>query len=414
MACEATAALRSGVVRGANHDFVGAFSATPERLRLNSVAGADSMRPSCHAHFGDPLLQIAEMYGSVPTVPVAAESAHRSYFDGFRPMLGLANGDLQTLVAHLWPTPRESFESVHHRIRLPDGDLLDVAWSEPAVRHQSRAVVVLVHGLAGCYRSRYMVRIAARLLDAGFGVLRVNLRGCGTGVGLARRPYHAGCSDDIRAVCDWLRHHCDWSSLVLAGFSLGGNMVLKLAGESEASVPGLVGVVAACPPIDLQACSRRISQRRNRIYERYFVTRLHATVVELAQRFPDLPPVRFPRRVSLREFDNLYTAPRAGFRDVDDYYDRSHALPWVPRIRVPTLIVAAADDPFVVAEPILNLPHSESLDVRVTRHGGHMGFLGRSAARETVHWLDGQVCNWIQQLCESKLRGRDESMGWLR
>src|SRR5262249_21460832 len=166
--------------------------------------------------------------------------------------------------------------------------------------------------------------------------------------------------------------------LVLIGFSLGGNIVLKLAGEAaEAPMAGLDRVVAIAPPIDLVRCAALISSPRNRLYELHFVRSLIKQVRRPQRHLPDIPALRLPLHATLRQFDDLYTAPRGGFTDATDYYRRASSLPLVPRIRVPTLIVTARDDPFIAAEPFESLDVPPHIDVQIARHGGHLGFLGR-------------------------------------
>src|SRR5262249_10837683 len=147
------------------------------------------------------------------------------------------------------------------------------------------------------------------------------------------------------------------SPLAMVGFSLGGNIVLKLAAEAAAlPLPNLARVAAVNPPIDLEGCAGLLALPRNRLYERHFVQVLLDLVRQQERHFPDQPPVRFPRRMTLRLFDDLYTAPRGGFRDALDYYHRGASRPLIPRIQVPTLILTARDDPFIAAEPFETLP----------------------------------------------------------
>jgi hypothetical protein len=315
---------------------------------------------------------------------------------GFRPLPLLANRHVQTLLGRYWPVRGAAVPAEPHVVELPDGDRLSVVCSEPPGWQADRATVVMLHGLGGCSESKYMVRIAGRLFERGLRVVRVNLRGCGSGAGLARLPYHAGRSDDLHHVLLWLAERTAAGPRLLVGFSLGGNIVLKYAGEcGDAERRLLRGVAAVCPPIDLPASSRLIGLRRNRMYERYFVWRLVQSVRGLTRYFPDLPLPPLPRRLSLRQFDDLYTAPRAGFRNVHDYYERASAAPLVPAIRVPVLILASYDDPFVPADPIARLPATPSLDIRLTSHGGHMGFLGFHGPDRAIHWMDTQVVEWL-------------------
>src|SRR5262249_35064204 len=149
---------------------------------------------------------------------------------------------------------------------------------------------------------------------------------------------------------------CPGSPLLLIGVSLGGNLALKLAGESaDRPVPGLAGVGVLAPPIDLERCSDLLALPRNRVYEQRFARDLVRSARRRQYSFPDLPPVRFPDLLTVRGFDDLYTAPRSGFADAVDYYRRASSLPLIPHIPVPTLILTARDDPFIAVEPFERL-----------------------------------------------------------
>lgn len=314
----------------------------------------------------------------------------------FRALPLLRSPHMQTIVAMMWPQRGEWFSSTHHLIELADGDKLAVVVSTPTDWRPGRRTVVLVHGLCGCHGSPYMVRLAGKLFVRGLRAVRVNHRGCGSGVGLARRPYHSGRSDDVRAVVQWLAREEPRSPITLAGFSLGGNLVLKLAGEDgDAPTPGLDSVIAVSAPIDLDACATLIGQPRNRMYDSYFVRRLVADANERQRFFPDLPPLGFPQRLTVRIFDDLYTAPRSGFRDANDYYARCSAAPIVSHVGVPTLVMTARDDPFIAVAPFEALPPRPNVELHITEHGGHLGFLGFTGRAWSFRWMDDVLLEWI-------------------
>src|SRR5262249_41342639 len=161
-------------------------------------------------------------------------------------------------------------------------------------------MAVLVHGLGGCHDSGHLRRLARRLLPLDIRTVRVDLRGCGDGLPLARRGYHAGCSDDLRAILAAVHAWSPTSPILLVGISLGGNVALKLAGEAAAQpVPGLARLAVMGPPIDLLRCSALMARRRNRIYDRHFAAALVAQAVKRQRYFPDLPHVAFPPRLTI-------------------------------------------------------------------------------------------------------------------
>jgi len=184
--------------------------------------------------------------------------------------------------------------------------------------------------------------------------------------------------------------------MTLVGFSLGGNIILKLAGEWAARVPANVQrVIAICAPVDLEACMRLLLQPANRLYNRYFTRLLCAEVAYRHARFPDLPPVKLPQRLSLYEFDEYYTAPRCGFRDALDYYRQCSAAPLVPQITLPCHMLFAADDPMVDAHTFDGVALPANVQVLRTNYGGHLGFLGRPGRPGGYRAMDAQLLAWI-------------------
>lgn len=317
-----------------------------------------------------------------------------SSYQGFRPLPLLGNAHVQTVLGTLLPARPLPYPGTERLVELPDGDKLVLHEAAPPDWPAGGQIAVLVHGMGGTHDSGYMRRLACLLLAHGLRVVRLDLRGCGRGAAYARRTYNAACSADVRAALADLEQNYPTSPLLLVGFSLGGNIVLKLAGELPAHpVANLQRVAAVAPPVDLEQCSALISRLRNRLYERHFVRALLAQVGRLHALFPDLPAVSFPRRLSLRQFDDLYTAPRGGFADVADYYRRASSRPLLPNIPVPTLIVSARDDPFVAVEPLESLEPRAHVSVEIVRHGGHLGFLGWDGAGG-IRWMERRIAAW--------------------
>jgi uncharacterized protein len=326
-----------------------------------------------------------------PAVPPAsvAEAAE------FRPLPLLSNPHLQTLLGAVWPGPTFDQPTRQQVLWLPDGEGLLLYDSVPAGWQPGDKMALLIHGLSGSHRSHLVQRTALFLLEHGVRAVRIDLRSAGPGIPLARHTYHAGRSDDIRAVVEEMHRWSRQSAISVIGFSLGGNLALKLAGEAGASpVPGLERVVALGPPIDLHRCCALMSLPRNRQYESYFLGGLLRDARLRHRCFPDLPPLHLPRRLTMRIFDDLYTAPTCGFKDALDYYTRASALPVIPKINVPTLIITARDDPFIAVEPIESLARSDFMSVQILTHGGHLGFLGWDG-KGGVRWAERRVVDWV-------------------
>lgn len=309
-------------------------------------------------------------------------------------------------MARYLPGPRVRFPSVEHELPVDGTDRLSLLESVPEGWTAGQPAAVLVHGLGGCARAPYVQRVAWRLLRLGVRVVRMNLRGAGSGFGMARGIYHAGRSDDVRKVIEWLAARGPGSPVALVGFSLGANMALKLAAEAaDTPVAGLDAVLAANPPIDLSACTLRIQQPKNRIYDRNFVRLLRAEVGRLHAAFPDLGPVDLGQVRTLYEFDDRYTAPRNGFEGARDYYARSSAGPLIPRITLPGLVIHAEDDPFIPPEPFRSTAFPPGLALELIPHGGHLGYLSRERWGGDHRWLDGRLVAWLASRWSALLAG---------
>jgi uncharacterized protein len=313
----------------------------------------------------------------------------------FRPLPFLGNPHVQTLLGNLLPAPRLRYPTRERIVRLADGDGLVLHDTVPQNWQPGGRIALLVHGLGGSHRSGYMRRVARLLLPHGLRVVCMDLRGCGRGLPLARRPYHGGCSDDVRAAVAAIRSWDPASGVTLIGFSLGGNIVLKLAGEAaERAVDGLERVAALAPPADFERCAALLAEPRNRFYEQYFVRGLLEQVSQRKRFFPEEAAIRFPRRLTMRQFDDLYTSPRCGFDDAAHYYRTAACLPLLQHIVVPTFILTARDDPFIAAEPLERLATPPNMEVLIRDRGGHLGFLGRSGAGG-FRWAEQRIAEWV-------------------
>ncbi len=261
-------------------------------------------------------------------------------------------------------------------VRLPDGDALHTYDSAPREWRDQQPVALIVHGLGGSHRSGSVLRLTWELLQKQIRVVRINLRGCGDSMADSRLPYHAGCSADIREVLQLATIWFPQSRLWLVGISLGGNIVLKLAGEGTSQFPFLEKVMAIAPPVDLQHCCDLLKEKQNARYERLFVNELQTLARLRAGRFGESLPV-YASSMRLSEFDDQYTAPRCGFADAGDYYRKASSLPLLGAIRIPTHILTAEDDPFVDARLVKQAQLAEHIQLHLTRYGGHLGYISR-------------------------------------
>jgi uncharacterized protein len=314
----------------------------------------------------------------------------------FEPHPWVKGPHLQTIVGRFWPWPRSNLPSTYAEVDLGGGDRTSVFESIPEGWSSGDPAAILIHGLGGCARSAYVVRIGWRLTEQGVRVVRMNLRGAGASFGLSRSFYHSGKTEDVRAVAGWLADRVPGSPIGLLGFSLGANIALKMAAEAaDHPLEGLDCVIAANPPLDLNACCRMIQQPWNRLYDRNFLRNLRAEVTRLHRAFPDLEPVDLSRARSLYEFDEIYTAPRNGFASAADYYARSSAGPLLHRIEVPGLVIHAEDDPFIPPEPFRESVFPPQLALELIPTGGHLGYLSSKTWLGDRRWLDARIVAWL-------------------
>ena len=321
-------------------------------------------------------------------------------FPPFRQHPLFRGGHVQTLAGVFLPSAKYSYQAVTHQVLLEDGDRIVLHDDQPGGWRQGMRTALLIHGLAGCHLSPYMQRIAAKLVAIGVRVFRMDLRGCGAGFGLARLPYHSGRSEDAAAALRTIAQECPESPTTLIGFSLGGNICLKLLGElGENACGGLDSGIAICPPIDLQAAVERISLRRNRPYDRHFVRMLLAQARERQRVLPDAPPISFERPPrGVWEFDNGFTAPVSGYGTAANYYRQASSAQFMPNIRRPTLVIASRDDPLVPWQPFMSVWPTPFVRLEMTHRGGHLGYVGRAGLDPDRRWLDWRIVEWVAAL----------------
>jgi uncharacterized protein len=318
----------------------------------------------------------------------------------FLPHPLLRSRHLMTMVGALWPrkfsglpTSTDCLFEVEPGSRI----LAKCHWQP---HPKSAPALVLVHGLEGSSESASMLGVAERAYAAGFSVLRMNQRNCGGTESLTPTLYNSGLSGDFRAVLCELIERDSIPAFFFAGHSMGGNLILKMAGELGDNAPTqLRGICAVCPALDLARCVDACCERRNFIYNRHFVRSLTQSMKRKADIFPGrfkldgLNSVR-----TLREFDDVITAPNCGYRGAADYYFRASALRVVAKIRVPTLILAAADDPVVPVESFSDsaLTGNPYIRVVVSEHGGHSAFV--SANRAERFWAEARVVEFCSEV----------------
>jgi predicted alpha/beta-fold hydrolase len=320
----------------------------------------------------------------------------------FEPHRRLRNGHAMTLWA--WAKPR-TFD----RLPAPQNCLFEVApearvlgqcyWQHDRISHPT---IIVLHGLEGSSTAHYMRGVADKAWARQFNVVLLNQRNCGGTEHLSTTLYHSGLSSDVDVVVRELAA-AGHRAIAVAGYSLGGNLALKLAGDYATDPPpALKAVIAVSPVMDLPRCVDALERRSNAIYQWNFVRNLKARMRRKAAAFPgrfDIEPLAAIRTV--RQFDEAYTAPAFGYKDATDYYYRAAALRVVDRIEVPALVIVAADDPFVAPDPFRASPVSSHrrITVELSRYGGHCAFVGKANGAWDGYWAEQRIVEFAAEHC---------------
>ena len=335
----------------------------------------------------------------------------------------MRNGHLQTIVGNFLPRvdrlPAATTELVpvplpSEMLAVPSAIALDRTLPSKVLCHchwqgnaQDAVMVVLVHGLEGSSHSQYVIGNANKLFAAGCSVVRMNMRNCGGTDALSPTLYHSGMSGDVKAVLEWLiARGC--TRIVLAGYSMGGNLVLKAAGELGNDAPqALIGVLAVSPPMDLGESADALHHWTNRIYERRFLRNLLARYGRKVRLYPSVfDPAKTARVRSIRDFDESAMTPYCGFTSADDYYARSGSARVLDAIAVPTLVLHAWDDPFVrmTAPTRAKLQANPHVTLLEPAHGGHCAFLEDSAEGYDGYWAERTLLQFVKDRAAATTR----------
>jgi len=316
--------------------------------------------------------------------------------ESFSPLPGGRNPHLQTLLPRLFRR-RVRLKPFWQRLDLPDGDFVDLAWTEDPKQAQHKPRVVLFHGLEGSIYSPYAHGLLHACQDQGWLGVVMHFRGCSGVPNRTSRIYHSGETDDARFFLRWLQQTYGEVPTAAIGVSLGGNMLAcYLAEEGENSLLQAAVVVSA--PLMLEPCSEHMDKGFSRFYQQYLLNQLKRNATRKLLHYPDSLPLKLMQLKALRrmrDFDNAITSRIHGFADATDYYRRCSALPMLHAVRTPLLIIHAKDDPFMndaVIPQAENL--SASTEYQLTEHGGHVGFVGGSWHKPQL-WLEERIPSWL-------------------
>lgn len=322
----------------------------------------------------------------------------------YRPAWWVPGAHAQTLWGKFF-RPRPSLPTRTERWDTPDGDFVDLHRLDgpPGAPH-----LLVLHGLEGTIRSHYVAGFFQQAKDRGWAADLLLFRGCGEEANRGPRFYHSGETGDLGFVLDRILRQHTSSPVVLAGVSLGGNVLLKFLGELGESVPDRVRAAAAVSvPFDLERGSRFISHGFSRIYDRHFLRTLRGKALAKLERYPGLfDRARLDDANSIFEFDEAVTAPVHGFEDAHDYYSQSSSAGWLRRIAVPTLLLNAVDDPFLPADVLQAVrgiaAGNANLTVEFPAHGGHVGFVAGRWPWRPTYYAEWRTCEFLAAALEGR------------
>lgn len=303
----------------------------------------------------------------------------------------------QTIIGSQFTPNPELPRRAQHRIRLDEKNLL--LMYELKAAEETAPVVLIGHGMGGCSESGYMRRIAAKLFQEGFGVFMMNHRGSGRGIGLCDRLWNGGSSEDLARMIQFIVDLYPARKLLVMGFSLTGNILLKYLGEGRQIPSNVHSALAVNPPLDLEVASRQISEGPwSNTFNKYYLKLMNRQVEAMVECHPDaFRPAATPN--TIWEFDVEYTAPAFGYPRVEAYYEECSAKQFLEHIAVPTTILCSQDDPFITPEIFQSARMSQQIDFINPEFGGHMGYISRS--RNDLgdrRWMDFICVQWAKTL----------------
>lgn len=313
----------------------------------------------------------------------------------FKATFPFSNKHFSTMYRTLFTNPVAHFN--RKRIETEDGDFLDLDFSTV----NSKKLVVLIHGLEGSSSSKYILASTNFLNKNGFDIVVINLRGCSGELNRHYKAYHTGETGDLGFVLKYIEKNYSYKNISLLGFSLGGNVVLKYAGEQKENLnPLILKVVAVSPPCDLKGASDALSKKSNTIYMKRFLKTLVYKAALKAERFPEekLNTEELLKAKNFTDFDNLFTAPSFCFKDAEDYWEKASSKPFLKDIKVQSYLLSAKNDPFLSDScfPTEIAKKHQYLHLELTETGGHIGFI-KSFKTKDKFWFEKKLLKYLNE-----------------
>jgi predicted alpha/beta-fold hydrolase len=313
----------------------------------------------------------------------------------FIPSFPFGNKHFSTIYRTIFTNPKASF--TRERVITDDGDFLDIDISSV----NSKKVILMIHGLEGSSQSKYILATTAYFTKKNYDVIVLNLRSCSGETNNKYKSYHTGETGDLNFIIKYVINKFNYSEIDLLGFSLGGNVVLKYAGEQKENLNSKIKkVIAISPPCDLKGASEQLGKKSNVIYMKRFLKTLIEKAVIKAKLFPEenLNIEKVKEAKDFSDFDNLFTAPSFGFKDAEDYWAKASCKPFLKDIKVKSFLLIAENDPFLSTSciPIEIAKNHFYLNVEVTKKGGHIGFIKSFKKRDRL-WFEKKLFKYLNE-----------------
>jgi len=313
----------------------------------------------------------------------------------FLPTIPFRNTHFNTMYRPLFMKDVANFS--RKRLTTWDHDFIDLDFSLVG----SETLVLLIHGLEGSSESHYMISTTNHLKNKGLDTVCFNLRSCSGEDNLLLSTYHSGKTEDIDFVVNYLLDHYDYKNIVIIGFSLGGNLTLKYLGEKSDQIsPIIKGGIAVSVPIDIASAEKEMDKLKNKLYLEVFFKTMKTKVLEKAFKFPEfqLDKEQLFKATKFKHLEHLYTVPVFGFESPEDYWEKASSKPFIPEIKIPTLLINAKDDTFLSKEcyPIEEAQNSAFFFLEIPNYGGHVGFMSSFKPKENT-WLEKRIARFIKE-----------------
>ena len=310
----------------------------------------------------------------------------------YKPPFYLRNAHLQTIIPSLFRKV-DGIKWQRERITTPDDDFIDLDWS---IKSEENLAIVF-HGLESSSERAYVRGMAKKFNEIGWSAVAMNFRGCSGEVNRLFRSYHSGSSDDIKFIVDYILENKNYKQIVLIGFSLGGNALLKYLGETAENISEKLKVaIAISVPCDLSSSAKKLALRKNYIYMKRFINKLRVKLLQKYKFYPEMIDInRVHSMINFKDVDDLYTAPAHGYKDAEEYYSKCSSLQLLNKISIPTLILNAVDDPFLSTEcfPVKEAEENNNVFLEITPAGGHVGFKMSNGE----YWQEKRAVEFVQQ-----------------